>query len=80
MLGASRAVLMVANLCQADLDGVAQIDLCVPILQPGTSALLVMVREADREAVFAALEPFQGEIYSTHLPADSEEALHRALR
>jgi uncharacterized membrane protein len=48
-------------------------------LQPGTSALFVMVREADPEAVFAALEPFQGEVYYTHLPEDSEEALRRAL-
>jgi uncharacterized membrane protein len=49
-------------------------------LEPGTSALFVMVREAEPEAVFAALEPFQGEIYSTHLPEDSEEALRRALQ
>jgi len=49
-------------------------------LQPGSSALFVMVREADPEAVFAALEPFQGEVYSTHLPEDSEEALRRALQ
>jgi uncharacterized membrane protein len=48
-------------------------------LQPGTSALFVMVREAEPEAVFAALEPFEGEVYSTHLPEDSEEALRRAL-
>jgi len=49
-------------------------------LQPGSSALFVMVREADPEAVFAALEPFHGEVYSTHLPEDSEEALRRALQ
>jgi uncharacterized membrane protein len=49
-------------------------------LKPGSSALFVMVREAEPEAVFAALEPFQGEVYSTHLPEDSEEALRRALQ
>jgi uncharacterized membrane protein len=49
-------------------------------LQPGSSALFLMVRRADPEAVFAVLEPFQGEVYSTHLPEDSEKALRRALQ
>lgn len=48
-------------------------------LQPGTSALFVMVREADPEAVFAALEPFRGEVYYTHLPEETEQALRQAL-
>jgi uncharacterized membrane protein len=49
-------------------------------LQPGSSALFVMVREAEPEAVFLALEPFQGEVYTTHLPEDTEAALRRALQ
>jgi uncharacterized membrane protein len=49
-------------------------------LQPGRSALFVMVREAEPEAVFLALEPFQGEVYYTHLPEDTEAALRRALQ
>lgn len=49
-------------------------------LTPGTSALFVMVREADRDATIEALEPFEGTVYYAHLPEDSEEELRRALK
>jgi uncharacterized membrane protein len=38
-----------------------------------------MVREADPEATIEALEPFEGTVYHTHLPEETEEELRRAL-
>lgn len=49
-------------------------------LQPGSSALFIMVRKADPDAVLNTLEPFQGEVYHTHLPEETEQALRQALR
>lgn len=49
-------------------------------MEPGTSALFIMVREADPEATGAVLEPFEGKVYYAHLPAETEEELRRALR
>jgi len=48
-------------------------------LAPGTSALFLMVREADPEATVAALEPFAGQVYYSHLPQDTEAKLRQAL-
>jgi uncharacterized membrane protein len=48
-------------------------------MTPGTSALFVMVREADPDATIEALEPFEGTVYYTHLPEETEEELRRAL-
>jgi len=48
-------------------------------LEPGGSALFVMVREADPEATAAALAPFEGQIYYTNLPSDTEAELRRIL-
>jgi len=48
-------------------------------LEPGGSALFVMVREADPEATAAALAPFEGQIYYTNLPSDTESELRRIL-
>ncbi len=78
VVGAIGGVLS-GNLANLGIDQ-AFIDNVSNDLQPGKSALFVMVREAAPEAVFAALEPFRGEVYYTHLPPDSEEALRRALQ
>lgn len=48
-------------------------------LEPGSSALFVMVREPDPEEALAALEPFEGKVYYTALPKATEEELRRIL-
>lgn len=48
-------------------------------LAPGTSALFLMVREADPEATLVALEPFAGTVYYSHLPQETEAKLRQAL-
>ena len=48
-------------------------------LRPGTSALFVVAREANLEAVIAALEPYRGTLRQTTLPTEVEESLRRAL-
>lgn len=49
-------------------------------LTPGTSALFVIVREGNPEAVRGALKPFHGEIYQTTLSTEAEESLRDVLR
>ena len=48
-------------------------------LTPGRSALFLVVKEADVEAVVAGLEPFRGEVVQTTLSSDAEDALKAAL-
>jgi uncharacterized membrane protein len=48
-------------------------------LRPGTSALFVVAREANLDALIAALEPYRGTVRQTTLPTDVEESLRRAL-
>jgi uncharacterized membrane protein len=48
-------------------------------LTPGTSALFVIVVDANSRALFGAIEPFQGTLLQTTLSTDDEEALRRAL-
>lgn len=48
-------------------------------LAPGSSALFLMVREAEPEAVEQALEPFKGKIHYGYLPEETEEELRQVL-
>jgi uncharacterized membrane protein len=49
-------------------------------LRPGRSALFLVVKQADADAVMAALRPYRGDVIQTTLDTESEEALHDALR
>jgi uncharacterized membrane protein len=49
-------------------------------LTPGTSALFIMVVEANSRALFGAIEPFQGTLLQTTLSSEDEETLRRALQ
>jgi uncharacterized membrane protein len=49
-------------------------------LAPGRSALFLVVRESDSDAVVAALRPFGGEVIQSTLPSEAEDALREALR
>jgi uncharacterized membrane protein len=49
-------------------------------LTPGRSALFLVVRQADADAVIAALRDFQGDVIQTTLDSEAEEALRQALR
>jgi uncharacterized membrane protein len=48
-------------------------------LQLGTSALFLVVREANPNAAVAALRPYKGTIYHTSLDSEDEETLRRVL-
>ena len=48
-------------------------------LQPGTSALFLIIREANATAVLAALKPYKGTVYQTSLNEEDEESLRRVL-
>jgi uncharacterized membrane protein len=48
-------------------------------LQPDTSALFVIVREADPGVALAALESHTGTVYYTSLPVEAEERLRQIL-
>jgi uncharacterized membrane protein len=49
-------------------------------LQPGTSALFLIIRDADPAVALGALKPYKGKIYHTNLTPDMEDQLRRALR
>jgi len=48
-------------------------------LKPENSALFVLVREADREAVLGALRRYKGTVIQSSLSPEAEEALKQAL-
>lgn len=48
-------------------------------LESGSSALFVMIREADPEATAATLAPYDGQIYYTNLPDETEAELRQVL-
>ncbi len=49
-------------------------------LTPGTSAIFLIVREADMNAALTALKPFKGVLYQTSLDSQAEESLRRVLK
>ena len=49
-------------------------------LRPGRSALFLVVRQADLDAVLAALRELPGEVLQSTLPEETEAALRHALR
>jgi uncharacterized membrane protein len=49
-------------------------------LQPNTSALFVLIREANAAAALAALRPYKGQVYHTSLPPEAEEELRYILK
>jgi uncharacterized membrane protein len=48
-------------------------------LQPGTSAIFLVVRGEYLNYMIASFEPYQGKIYHTSLPVDAEESLRAVL-
>jgi uncharacterized membrane protein len=48
-------------------------------LQPGNSALFVIVRDANPNAAIAALKPYKGTVYHTSLDSEDEDTLRRIL-
>ena len=48
-------------------------------LQPGTSALFFIVREANPNVALAALKPYKGTVRHTSFPPEAEEELRRLL-
>ena len=49
-------------------------------MQPGTSALFLIGRSADRNAMLTALKPYKGTVLHTSLDTELEESLRRALK
>jgi uncharacterized membrane protein len=49
-------------------------------IQPGTSALFLVVRSANLDVAMAALRQYEGKVLHSTLPEDAEETLERALR
>ena len=48
-------------------------------LKPDSSAIFIMVREANATAAIAALKPYQGKVYHTSLPGETEQELRDIL-
>jgi uncharacterized membrane protein len=48
-------------------------------IRPGTSALFVLVANADPTAELAILRQFKGKVLQTNLSSEAEESLRKAL-
>lgn len=79
VVGAAAGAYIGGKVAGDSVDG-AFVDDVAKALQPGTSALFLMIRESDAAALRAALEPYEGRVYQTTLPEDLRESLERALR
>jgi uncharacterized membrane protein len=60
--------------------GAAIIDDVKATLRPGRSALLLVVKQADVDAVTAVLRSFPGEVLQSNLSGEAEDALRHAMR
>jgi uncharacterized membrane protein len=49
-------------------------------VEPGGSALFLIVRDGLPEVVIGALKPYKGKVLQTTLPPDAEEQLERVLK
>ena len=49
-------------------------------LQPGRSALFLVVKDADADALIPALRDYEGDVIQTTLDEEAEEALRQALK
>jgi uncharacterized membrane protein len=49
-------------------------------LQPGSSALFIIVRDSVPNAAISALKPYQGNVYHTSLPSSVEDELRNVLK
>ena len=49
-------------------------------MQPGTSAIFFIVREANVDMAVASLRPYKGKVLQTTLPEEDEEELRRILK
>ncbi|NIV36589.1 MAG: DUF1269 domain-containing protein [Anaerolineae bacterium] len=49
-------------------------------MQPGTSALFFIVRDAEPDVAVAALRPYKGTVRHTSFPPEAEEELRRILK
>jgi uncharacterized membrane protein len=49
-------------------------------MEPGSSALFLLVRDANANAAIAALRPYEGTVYYTTLDPEAEEELRHVLK
>ena len=69
----------VGNLLDSGVSG-KFVDELKTSLTPGRSALFLVVKDAQVEALIAALRDFEGEVTQTTLDSEAEEALRQALK
>ena len=49
-------------------------------LKPGSSALFIIVRDANPDVTLATLRKYEGTVYHTSLPPEAEESLRRSMQ